>query len=107
MRRLLKYLAPRKWQVIAAVLITIVVSALGPFRPYLTMYAIDNYIATKDMNGLLTICAIIGATLILQSIVLYIQSLLTAWIGQQTVLDLRKELFAHLHELAMRFFDRN
>ena len=28
-------------------------------------------------------------------------------VGQQTVLDLRKELFAHLHELAMRFFDRN
>ncbi len=107
MRRLLRYLAPRRWQVVLAITITVVVSALGPLRPYLTMLAIDKYIAKHDMNGLLTIVAYIVATLVLQSIVLYAQALLTAWIGQQTVLDLRRELFAHLHTLAMRFFDRN
>src|ERR1035437_3525571 len=107
MRRLLRYLAPRRWQVVAAIVITVVVSALGPLRPYLTMLAIDKYIAKNDMNGLLTIMAMIVGTIVLQSIVLYGQALLTAWIGQQTVLDLRRELFAHLHTLAMRFFDRN
>jgi ATP-binding cassette subfamily B multidrug efflux pump len=107
MRRLLRYLAPRRWQVVLAITITVVVSALGPLRPYLTMLAIDKYIAKNDMNGLLTIMAMIVATIVLQSIVLYAQALLTAWIGQQTVLDLRRELFAHLHTLAMRFFDRN
>jgi ATP-binding cassette, subfamily B, multidrug efflux pump len=107
MRRLLRYLAPRRWQVVATILITIVVSALGPLRPLLTKYAIDDYIAHHDMNGLLGVVALIVATIVLQSLVLYAQSLLTTWIGQQTVLDLRKELFAHLHQLAMRFFDHN
>lgn len=107
MRRLLRYLAPRRWQVIGAVVITIVVSALGPLRPLLTKYAIDKSIAHGDMDGLIKIVAMIVGTLVLQSIVLYAQGLLTAWIGQQTVLDLRKELFAHLHTLSMRFFDRN
>src|ERR1035437_6123784 len=42
MRRLVKYLAPYKWKVVLAVVITIVVSALGPLRPMLRMIAIHK-----------------------------------------------------------------
>ncbi|HEX5316187.1 MAG TPA: ABC transporter transmembrane domain-containing protein, partial [Candidatus Kapabacteria bacterium] len=107
MRRLMKYLAPYKWKVILAVVITILVSALGPLRPLLTMIAIDKYIAHGDYGGLSFIVAIIVGTLVLQSLILYAQTLLTAWIGQQTVYDLRRELFAHLQKLSMRYFDKN
>ena len=107
MRRLVKYLQPYKWKVALAVLITIVVSALGPLRPLLTMIAIDDYIVKGDFGGLTLIVAAIVGTLVLQSLILYAQTLLTAWIGQQTVYDLRRELFAHLQKLSMRFFDRN
>src|ERR1035441_4124008 len=107
MRRLVKYLAPYKWKVVVAIFITVVVSALGPLRPLLTMYAIDNYIMKDDFGGLTLIVAAIVGTLVVQSLILYAQTLLTAWIGQQTVYDLRRELFAHLQQLSMRFFDRN
>jgi ATP-binding cassette subfamily B multidrug efflux pump len=107
MRRLVQYLQPYRWKVFFAVFITIVVSALGPLRPLLTMIAIDKYIMKGDYDGLLGIVAIIVGTLVLQSIILYAQTLLTAWIGQQTVLDLRREIFGHLQKLSMRFFDRN
>ncbi len=107
MRRLVSYLRPYKWKVFLAVFITIVVSALGPLRPLLTMVAIDKYIAHGDYGGLAQIVGIIIGTLVLQSVIQYGQTLVTAWIGQQTVLDLRRELFAHLQELSMRFFDRN
>jgi len=107
MRRLVRYLKPYRWKVFFAVFITIVVSALGPLRPLLTMIAIDKYIMKGDYDGLLGIVAIIVGTLVLQSIILYAQTLLTSWIGQQTVLDLRREIFAHLQKLSMRFFDRN
>ncbi len=107
MRRLVKYLAPYKWKVVLAVIITVLVSALGPLRPFLTMIAIDKYIAVGDYGGLMGVVAIIVGTLVVQSLILYGQTLLTAWIGQQTVYDLRRELFAHFQELSMRFFDRN
>jgi ATP-binding cassette subfamily B multidrug efflux pump len=107
MRRLVKYLAPYKWKVVLAIFITVVVSALGPLRPLLTMYAIDNYIMKDDFDGLTLIVAAIVGTLVVQSFILYAQTLLTTWIGQQTVYDLRRELFAHLQQLSMRFFDRN
>jgi ATP-binding cassette subfamily B protein len=107
MRRLVKYLRPYKWKVLLAFVITILISALGPLRPYLTMIAIDKYIAKGNYSGLTQIAALIIGSLILQSLVQYAQTLVTAWIGQQTVLDLRQELFAHLQRLSMRFFDRN
>ncbi|HWF43926.1 MAG TPA: ABC transporter ATP-binding protein [Candidatus Kapabacteria bacterium] len=107
MRRLVAYLRPYRWKVVLAVIITIAVSALGPLRPYLTMIAIDDYIAKGNYNGLIGIVAWIVASLVFQSIVQYAQTVVTQWIGQQTVLDLRQELFAHLQKLSMRFFDRN
>ncbi|HEY3874235.1 MAG TPA: ABC transporter transmembrane domain-containing protein, partial [Candidatus Kapabacteria bacterium] len=107
MRRLVTYLQPYKWKVILAVVITVIVSALGPLRPMLTMIAIDKYILKGDYGGLLNIVALIVGTLVLQSIILYGQTLLTTWIGQQTVYDLRRELFSHLQKLSMSFFDKN
>lgn len=107
MRRLVKYLQPYKWKVVLAIVITVVVSALGPLRPMLTMIAIDKYILHGDYNGLLLIVAAIIGSLVLQSIILYGQTLLTAWIGQQTVYDLRRELFSHFEKLSMSFFDKN
>ncbi len=77
MRRLVKYLQPYKWKVVLAIAITVIVSALGPLRPLLTMYAIDNYIMKDDFGGLTLIVAAIVGTFVLQSLILYGQTLLT------------------------------
>ncbi len=45
MKRLLGYIKPYKNYVIFAIILNIVVAALGPVRPLLTKIAIDDYIA--------------------------------------------------------------
>ena len=107
MKRLLRYLQPYKWQVVGAIFITIVISALGPLRPYLLKIAIDDYIAKKDLDGLTPIILIMIGTVIFQAIAQYLQTILTQWIGQKTIYNLRKEIFEKLHLLSMRFFDKN
>lgn len=107
MRRLLKYLKPYRWQVTAAIVMTIVMSALGPARPYLTKIAIDDHILKNDMSGLEVIIALILGSVIIQAIVQYAQAVGTQWIGQRTIYDLRIELFSHLQRLPLQFFDRN
>ena len=107
MRRLVGYLKPYRWRVIFAVLITILVSALGPLRPYLIKLAIDDKIQHGDYHGLVGIVALIIGSIAVQSVVQYGQTIVTQWIGQQTVYDLRLQLFRHLHTLSMRFFDKN
>jgi ATP-binding cassette subfamily B multidrug efflux pump len=107
MRRIVKYLKPYKLQVFGAVIITIAVSSLGPLRPYLMMIAIDKHIVKNDFSGLIPIIAMLLGSVILQSLIQYAQAILTQWIGQQTIYDLRKEIFDHLEILSLRFFDRN
>jgi len=107
MKRLIQYLRPYWWQVSLAVVMTILMSALGPLRPYLIKIAIDEHILKNDINGLFGIIAILIGSLFLQAIVQYVQTVGTQWIGQQTIYDLRRELFAHVQKLSSRFFDQN
>ncbi len=106
MKRLLSYIKPYKKYVIFAILLNVVVAALGPSRPYLTKIAIDKYIANKDTHGLLIIALVLLGTLVLQSVIQYILTYYTQYLGQRTIYDLRDQLFSHTQKLALKFFDK-
>lgn len=106
MKRLLGYIKPYKKYVIFAILLNIVVAALGPLRPYLTKIAIDDYIAAKDYNGLLIISLVLFGALLLQSVIQYLLTYYTQYLGQRTIYDLRSQIFEHTQKLALKFFDK-
>lgn len=107
MKRLIRYLQPYRWQVVGAIAVTIIISMLGPLRPLLLKIAIDSYIAKGDFNGLTNIILLLVASVVFQAAVQYIQTIITQWIGQKTIYNLRQEIFDRLHILSLRFFDKN
>jgi ATP-binding cassette subfamily B protein len=107
MKRLVVYLRPYKWQVLLAILLSVAVSGLEAVRPYFTKIAVDVNIANKDAHGLLVTTLLFLALLIVRGVVQYYNAYLTQKIGQETIYDLRMELFRHLQKLSMRFYDRN
>jgi len=106
MARLLGYIKPYKKYVIFAIFLNIIVAALGPVRPYLTMIAIDDFIANSDYTGLFYIGLALFASLLLQSIIQYFLTYYTQYLGQRTLYDLRTQIFNHTQKLALKFFDR-
>ncbi|KAF0139700.1 MAG: ABC transporter-like protein [Stygiobacter sp.] len=106
MRRLLTYIKPYKKYIILAIILNIVVSALGPLRPYLTKVAFDENIRNKDFQGLLVICAILLGSLMLQALIQYFLTYYTELTGQKIVFDIRMQLFSHVQKLALRYFDK-
>ncbi len=106
MRRLLGFVRPYKKYVIFAIILNIIVAALGPLRPYLTKIAVDNYIAHKDYHGLFIISLLLFASLFLQAVIQYFLTYYTQYLGQKTIYDLRMQLFKHTQNLALRFFDK-
>ena len=106
MKRLLRYVKPYKHFVIFAILLNIVVAALGPVRPYLTKIAVDDYIKNSDYNGLLLIGVLLFGSLLLQAVIQYFLTYYTQYLGQKTLLDLRTQIFNHIQKLALKFFDR-
>ncbi|MDE3057191.1 MAG: ABC transporter ATP-binding protein [Bacteroidota bacterium] len=107
MKRLLHYLRPYKWHVAAGIMLSIIVSGLEAVRPYFTKIAVDVNIKQRDPHGLLTTAVLFLLVLILRGVLQYFNAYLTQWIGQRTIFDLRMELFRHLQNLSLKFYDRN
>jgi ATP-binding cassette subfamily B protein len=106
MKRLLSYLKPYKHFVIFAILLNIIVAAIGPVRPYLTKIAVDDYIANSDYNGLFLISILLFGSLLLQAVIQYFLTYYTQYLGQKTLYDLRTQIFNHIQRLALKFFDK-
>ena len=107
MRRLIRYLRPYRRHAFLAIALNIAIAALGPLRPYLTKIAIDSGIAKRDGHTLLlTVLGIAGAMLF-QAAAQFFNAYYTQWIGQRVILDMRMQVFEHIHRLSLRFFDRN
>jgi ATP-binding cassette subfamily B protein len=107
MRRLLRYLRPYKWYVVVGIVLSIAVSAMEAVRPYFTKVAVDENIAHGDKHGLLMTTLFFLGVMILRGIIQYLNTYLTQWIGQRTIFDLRMEVFEHLQNLGLRFYDKN
>jgi ATP-binding cassette subfamily B multidrug efflux pump len=115
-RRLLKYLRPYRWNVVAAVSITIGVTAMDIVGPFLFSVAIDKYILPGFKGELSRHAALVGllwvvlaylGTVLGGFALQYTQVRIMQWVGQQTMYDLRREIFGHLQRLPMSFFDRS
>jgi ATP-binding cassette, subfamily B, multidrug efflux pump len=113
-RRLLQYLKPYKWRVFLAIGLTIIVTPLQLVGPKLFADVIDHDItpalehkiaASVAFHGILWISLAFMATLILLFAFQYGQVRIMQSVGQQTMYDLRKQIFGHLQRLPMSFFD--
>ena len=107
MRRLLRYLRPYRFKVALAVLMLIAASGLELIGPYLTAVAIDKAIPERDLDLLTILAGIYTLALVFALLLSYAQTLLTTWIGQSVMYDLRTQIFAQLQRMSLRFFDRN
>lgn len=107
MRRLLRYLRPYRGRVVLAVLILVAASLVQVVGPWLTQQAIDEAIPAGDVRLLVVYAGIYLAATVATFALQYAQTLLTTWLGQRVMFDLREEIFAHLQRLDLRFYDRN
>ncbi|MGD2120384.1 MAG: ABC transporter ATP-binding protein [Gemmatimonadota bacterium] len=107
MRRLLHYLAPYWWLVGLAVMILAAASALEIVGPWLTKIALDQAIPQGDGRLLSFLAMGFLGSIVLAFVLQYTQRILTAWLGQRIMYDLRKEIFGKLQRLDLKFYDKN
>lgn len=105
LRRIYKYLGPYKKVFYISVVLTILLALIAPVRPYLVQYTIDHDIAEGNTRGLINMTLIMFAALIIQTIIQYYHTVLTNFLGQSAILDLRKLVFNHLLRLRLKYFD--
>src|SRR5258708_8327039 len=116
MRRLLQYMKPYKWHVVLALAMVAIVTPLELAPPLIFRKAIDSYFVpalnhllpeSSAWSGIRLLSLLFFAVLAFDFLAQYIQIRIMQRVGQQTMYDMRGEIFSHLQPLPMTDFDRN
>ena len=97
---------PYKRKLYIAIILTLLMSFMGPLRPFLMQYAIDHYIAFNNSQGLINMCMLILGLLILQSLMQVWSTILTNYLAQNVIKDLRMKVYDYLTSLRLKFYDK-
>ncbi len=105
--RTAKYLGPvKRWMGLgAAGMLVRTIGQLAP--PYLIRVATDDFIANGNVGGLGIIALVLVVIALLQWSGEFMSVRYLAYAGQSVLYTMRNQMFDHLHELSLAFFDHN
>ena len=107
LRRLSDYLKPYHGRLVLVAVLVVVATLFGLIGPALLGLAIDQYVVHHDLDGLLTISALMLCVYLLQGLFTVIHGVIMIRVGQHFVADIREALFHHFQALSMDYHDRH
>jgi len=107
--RLISYFRPYLPLLALNILFAFLINGATLIKPYIIKHVIDNYLAVKiyapdvfmHMGLLYLAVVLVGCGLT------YSQNYILTYIGQKIMYDMRTQLFTHIQNMSMKFFDRN
>ncbi|PUZ22073.1 ATP-binding cassette, subfamily B [Chitinophaga costaii] len=106
LRRLFSFARPYKRSFYGSITMTVLLAILSPVRPYLIQLTVDKYIANQWIQALITVSIIQVGLLLLETVVRFLFSYLTNWLGQSVIKDLRVTVYKKISHLNLAFFDK-
>lgn len=105
LKRIFSYIKPYRKNFALAVCTTVTLAFLSPIRPYLIQYTFDHYVATPNATMLLYMAIILIVLLALEAFFQFADSFLTNQLGQYIIKDLRVQLYKHIINLRLKYYD--
>ncbi|AIZ62786.1 antibiotic ABC transporter ATP-binding protein [Hymenobacter sp. DG25B] len=106
LRRLMTYVRPYQRVFYFLIFLTVATAALGTLRPFLIQQMVDVSIEQGDMVGVNKMFGLLIILLVAHTLVSYLQTYFGGWLGQYIVRDIRVDLYQHILDLRLKFFDR-
>ena len=106
-RRLLEYTQTYKWTFYFVGIAAVLMSFLAVARIYLLQIIIDEAIMPQDYDELIFYIGLMGGALVLEVIFQFCFIYFANLLGQDVVRDLRVDLFEHMLQFKMKYFDRS
>jgi len=106
-RRLLRLAAPHTGKFLIALVLMLVVGLTTAALAFLVKPALDDIFFQKKAAMLYLIPLAILAIYFVKGVCTYGQAVLMNYIGQRIVMDLRNDLYNHIHRQSLAFFHKN
>jgi len=106
LRRIFFFAKPYKSTLYFAVIMSVLLAALTPLRPYLIQISVDKYIRQNLFQGLMWISAFHFGILVIESLLRFWFLYRINWLGQTVVNDLRKTVFRKILFQNIGYYDK-
>ncbi|GAB3426542.1 ABC transporter ATP-binding protein [Niabella aquatica] len=106
LRRIFQYAAPYKTKFYWSVGLSLLLAALTPVRPLLIQLTVDKYITHSLPRMVVYITVIQIGIILIETVMRFAFSYITAWLGQAVVKDIRVAVYKKILGLNLRQFDR-
>jgi ATP-binding cassette subfamily B protein len=104
--RIMKFIKPYKGRFYFLVLLTLLLGFLTPLRPLLIQYTLDKHVAFGNYWSMVYVMIFILVLLVVQAVVQYVHTYISGRIGQYVIRDIRIQLYEHIVNLRLKFFDK-
>ncbi len=105
MARFLGYLRPYRLLAMWSLLLLPLIAATKIAQPWILKVAIDNHIVTGKMAGLPLLGFYFFTLILTDALLTYLEIYILQYLGQKVMFDLRLELFSHIQDLSVSYFD--
>ena len=105
MMRLLSYLLPYKKEIIGVLLCMGITVAISLVNPLIIEEALDNYVANKNMPGLVKIGIFALAINLIFIVMVKVRMYIMAVMTNKILVEIRQDLYEHIQTLSFSFFD--
>jgi ATP-binding cassette, subfamily B, bacterial len=105
-KRVIPYLRPYRWNLALLLVVTTVDAGITAATPLLLRLIIDDGIVPRHLAVVVRLAALVAGLALVDAVVLYLQSLSSARIGQGIIYDLRAKVFRHVQQQPLAFFTR-
>jgi subfamily B ATP-binding cassette protein MsbA len=103
--RLMSFAKNYKLKFSIAVIATVLLAVAAAADPYILMYTINEFTASKDINQLLDNTLLLIAVLLLQVLLQFAFIYYANWVGQHIIRDIRAKTFRKIMGFKMAYFD--
>jgi subfamily B ATP-binding cassette protein MsbA len=102
--RLLRYVRPYRGRLALAVIALVTGTLLGLVMPLVVRNIIDVVFVARDLALLNRFAALLVLIFLVQAVFSFVNRYNLAYVGERVVTDLRRQLYAHLMKLSLRFY---
>lgn len=106
-RRILSYSKPYKKLLFIGLGLTVFLAFLSPLKPYIIGIMVGDFVRLGQEQNLLFGALLVIGILILESLGQFKLSYLANDLGQRVIKDIRVQLFKHITQLKLKYFDEH
>ena len=105
LKRALRYISRHRIKMLTALLLSSLSSISALLIPKITQWVLDVAVPAKDTAMLGKMALLFVAIILLGIVFTVIRSRIMAYVSQEIIYDIRKDLFAHLQRLPFSYYD--